>query len=84
MKKIIARGSVAKVPEEIRRVFVTSLDITAEYHIEMQAVIQKYCCNAISKTVNFKFEATEEEVRTGFIEAWRHGCKGLTVYRNGS
>ena len=50
----------------------------------MQAAIQKYCCNAISKTINFKKEATENDVRIGFVEAWKAGIKGLTVYRNGS
>ena len=87
MEKILQTGTlrgVDEVPEEIRRVFVTSLDISAEDHIRMQSCVQKYCCNAISKTINFPNSATRDDVRTGFLEGWRLGCKGLTVYRNGS
>lgn len=87
MDKILSTGTlqgVEEVPEEIRKVFVTSLDISARDHILMQSGVQKYCCNAISKTINFPKSATREDVRTGFIEGYRQGCKGLTVYRNGS
>jgi ribonucleoside-diphosphate reductase alpha chain len=87
MDKILETGTlsnVEEVPEEVRKVFVTSLDIKAENHILMQSRIQKYCCNAISKTINFKNDATREDVRQGFIGGWKLGCKGLTVYRNGS
>ena len=87
MDKILATGTLAdieEIPEEVRKVYVTSLDIKADEHILMQSRVQKYCCNAISKTINFKKEATREEVRIGFIEGWKQGCKGLTVYRNGS
>jgi ribonucleoside-diphosphate reductase alpha chain len=87
MDQILTTGSlqgVAGVPDEIRRVFVTSLDITAEDHILMQSVVQEHCCNAISKTVNFPNGATREQIRGGFISGWKRKCKGLTVYRNGS
>ena len=87
MDKILESGTLAnikEVPEEVRKVFVTSLDIKAEDHILMQSTVQKHCCNAISKTINFKKEATRDDVRLGFIEGWKKGCKGLTVYRNGS
>jgi ribonucleoside-diphosphate reductase alpha chain len=50
----------------------------------MQSAVQKNCCNAISKTINLASTATRDMVRTGFIEGWMAGCKGLTVYRNGS
>ena len=87
MDKILETGTLANVdcvPDAIKKVFVTSLDIQATDHIEMQSLVQKHCCNAISKTINFKYEATEDEVRAGFINGWLKGCKGLTVYRNGS
>lgn len=87
MDQVLQTGTlrgVEGIPEEIRKIFVTSLDITAEEHIMMQSSVQKYCCNAISKTVNFVKEATEEMVKEGFIKGWLQGCKGLTVYRNGS
>ena len=87
MDQILETGTLQNVngiPEELKKVYVTSLDILAEDHIKMQSAVQKYCCNAISKTINFKKEATEDDVRMGFIEGWKSGCKGLTVYRNGS
>lgn len=87
MDKILECGSlqnIESIPKSVRDVFVTSLDISAEDHIKMQSAIQEYCCNAISKTINFPFQATEEEVRSGFIKAWQSGIKGLTIYRNGS
>ncbi|OHT02898.1 Ribonucleotide reductase, all-alpha domain containing protein [Tritrichomonas foetus] len=87
MEQILQTGTLQNVkgiPDSIKKVFVTSLDISAEDHIRMQAAIQKYCCNAISKTINFKNDATEDDVRKCFLEGWRLGCKGLTVYRNGS
>ncbi|KAH0791366.1 ribonucleoside-diphosphate reductase, adenosylcobalamin-dependent [Histomonas meleagridis] len=87
MEKVLETGTLknaSSVPEEIRKVFVTSLDIEPKDHIKIQSTMQKYCCNAISKTINFKNDATEEMVKEGFIEGWKNGCKGLTVYRNGS
>lgn len=87
MDQVLETGTlrgVQGVPEEIKRVFVTSLDISAEDHIKMQSGVQQFCCNAISKTINFTNDATEDMVREGFIEGWKAGCKGLTVYRNGS
>jgi ribonucleoside-diphosphate reductase alpha chain len=87
MDQILETGTlqhVVGIPDEIKRVYVTSLDITAEDHILMQSCVQAHCCNAISKTVNFPNNATEDMVRRGFVEAWKGKCKGLTVYRNGS
>lgn len=87
MEQIISEGSlqnVPGVPDEIKRIFVTSMDISAESHIKMQATFQKHCDNAISKTVNFRFDATKDDVLRGYIMAWKAGCKGCTVYRDGS
>ena len=75
---------VADVPEAIRRVFVVSQDITAEEHVEMQAAIQAFVDNSISKTVNFPAAATVEDVEKAYMLGWRLGCKGLTVYVTGS
>lgn len=75
---------VDDVPEEIRDVFVVSSDVTAEEHVRMQAALQAFTDNAISKTCNFPATATESDVADAYLLGWRLGCKGLTVYVTGS
>ncbi len=75
---------VEDLPEELRRVFVVSQDVSAEEHVRMQAALQAFVDNSLSKTVNFPEGATEADVATAYQLAWELGCKGITVYVTGS
>jgi len=85
--EVLETGSCQRckdLPAEIRRVFVVSRDISADEHVRVQATLQRFVDNSISKTINFPASATTEDVRKAYRTGWELGCKGLTVYVTGS
>jgi ribonucleoside-diphosphate reductase alpha chain len=87
VEQVMSEGTcqrVAELPQAVRDTFVVSGDITAEEHVRMQAALQVFVDNSLSKTVNFPEAATEHDVANAYMLAWELGCKGITVYVTGS
>ena len=86
-KEVLATGSIQKIkgiPEELKNLFRTSLEIPWEYHLLHQQAFQKFTDNAVSKTVNLPKNSSIEEVSEIYLRAWEMGLKGITIYRDGS
>ena len=87
IERVMKAGScqqIDELPAEMRHVFVVSQDITSEEHVRMQAAMQAFVDNSLSKTINFPSNVNEEEIASAYMLAWKLGCKGITVYVTGS
>jgi ribonucleoside-diphosphate reductase alpha chain len=87
IRRIARSGRVQtckEVPKDIRDIFVTAQDISPEWHVKMQATLQKHVDNSISKTINFPSTASIKDVENAYMLAWKSKCKGITIYRDGS
>jgi len=86
IRRIARRGSLAhlpEIPDDIKRIFVCAHDIAPQWHVRMQAAFQEHCDASISKTINFPRSATLQQVDEIYHLAFKLGCKGVTVYRDG-
>ncbi len=84
---ILKQGSIQDIeyiPQDIKKIFVTAMDISPKWHVKMQAAFQKYTDNAVSKTVNFPEKCRKDDVKDVFKLAYKYGCKGVTIYRQNS
>jgi ribonucleoside-diphosphate reductase alpha chain len=86
-ERILASGSVQDlrdVPDRIKDLFKTSLEIDFTFHIRHQVAFQRFTDNAVSKTINMQESATLQDVEEAYLTAWKLGAKGITVFRYGS
>lgn len=86
-EQVAQTGSVQgieAVPDDVKRLFATAMEIPYEAHVAMQAAFQEHTDLAVSKTINLRHEATRDDVEQAYLLAYRERCTGITVYRDGS
>lgn len=87
MERIAEKGhikDIEEIPQEYRRIFITAHEVSPKWHVRSQAAFQKFVDNAVSKTVNFDNSATVQDVEDVYMLSYRLGCKGITIFRDGS
>jgi ribonucleoside-diphosphate reductase alpha chain len=86
MAEVARQGSlqgIPGVPDDARAVFKTAHEIHWSWHVRHQAAFQRHTDNGVSKTINLPAEAGEGDVAEAYLLAWREGCLGITVFRDG-
>jgi len=85
-KMVLSEGGISaidRIPEEMKKLFVTSTEISYDWHVAITAAFQRNTDNAVSKTVNLPLSASKEDVKNVFLSAYKSKCKGITVFRQG-
>jgi ribonucleoside-diphosphate reductase alpha chain len=75
---------IEAIPEDLKRIFITSFDVPPEIHLRIQAAFQEHTDNSVSKTINLPADSTVEDVRSIYTLAHELKCKGITIYRYGT